>query len=441
MRSIAIGLLGAGNVGCGVLALLRDNRDAIAQRIGANVVVKRVLLRAPGSRRAFELPAEVKTTDPEDVLGDPDIRVVVEVMGGLEPARSYVLRALAEGKHVVSANKALLGTFGKELFAAAARRGVSIHFEASVAGGIPILRALREGLASDRIESLTGIVNGTCNFILDAMTRNGEGYEAALAQAQAAGFAEADPSMDVSGVDAAQKLALLALVAFGLRVDPRAISTEGIARIEPIDVQSAAALGCVIKSIAHAEIERDREAPARLRARVHPVLVPSRHVLAGVHGSYNAVLVHSAALGRSLYYGRGAGMMPTGTAVVSDLVEVCRGVVAFADRMPPPEALPTIADVVPVSTADERHENYVRVTVPNVPGVLASVAGCLGRHGVSIKRLNQDPKGPQLPTDMVFVTEAVPDAALRGALAEIDALPTTLAPAVRLRILPPEPLD
>jgi homoserine dehydrogenase len=436
MRSIAIGLLGAGNVGCGVLRLLEDNAEAIAARIGAKVVVKQVLLRAPGARRAFDLPGASRTTDPAAVLDDPDIRVVVEVMGGLEPARSYVLRALANRKHVVSANKALLGTHGKELFAEATRRGVSIHFEAAVAGGIPILRTLREGLASDRIIALTGIVNGTSNFVLDAMSRSGASYDDALAQAQEAGFAEADPTMDVSGVDAAQKLALLALVAFGMRVDPNAISTEGITRIASVDIQSAAALGCVIRSIAHAEV-----IGGKLRARVHPVLVPARHVLAGVHGSYNAVLVHSAALGRSLYYGRGAGMMPTGTAVVSDLVEVCRSVVAFADRGPPPEALGNIADVEPLPGGDERHENYVRVSVPNVPGVLARVAGCLGRHGVSIKRVNQDPRGPDVPVDMILVTEAIEDSHLGAALAEIDGLDTTLVPAMRLRILPEEPLD
>ena len=436
MRSIAIGLLGAGNVGCGVLRLLEDNAESIAARIGARVVVKHVLLRHAGARRAFEVPAAAKVTDPAAVLEDPDVRVVVEVMGGIEPARAYVMQALARGKHVVSANKALLGTHGKELFAEATRRGVTIHFEAAVAGGIPILRTLREGLASDRIVGITGIVNGTSNFVLDAMTRTGADYDAALAQAQQAGFAEADPTTDVSGVDAAQKLALLALVAFGMRVDPLAISTEGITRIATVDVQSAAALGCVIRSIAHAEAQG-----GRLRARVHPVLVPARHVLAGVHGSYNAVLVSSVALGRSLYYGRGAGMMPTGTAVVSDLVEVCRSVVAFADRGPPPEAAANIKDVVPVPNGDESHENYVRVSVPNVPGVLAKVAGCLGRHGVSIKRLNQDPRGPGQPVDMVLVTESVEDVRLRAALGEIDGLDTTLAPAVRLRILPEEPLD
>jgi homoserine dehydrogenase len=436
MRSIAIGLLGAGNVGCGVVRILEDNQDAIAQRVGAKIAIKKVLVRHPGARRATELQAEWKTTDPAEVLDDPDIRVVVEVLGGLEPARSYVLRAMRNRKHVVSANKALLGTYGRELFAEALRRGVSIHFEASVAGGIPILRILREGLASDRIDTVTGIVNGTSNYILDAMTRTGARFDDALAEAQAAGFAEADPTMDVSGQDAAQKLALLALVAFGTRVDPAAIPTEGISRIRPFDIVAARELGCVVKSIAVA-----RRGPGGLRMRVHPALVPFTNVLAGVHGSYNAVLVESRALGRSLYYGRGAGMMPTGTAVVSDIVEVCRAVVAFTDRGPPPEALPSIVDAQPLDIGDERHENYLSVQVPNVPGVLGRVATSLGAHGISIKRVNQDPIAPEAPVDMVIVTEACEDAKIHAALAELDGFDTTLAPALRLRILAPDPLD
>ncbi len=436
MRSIAIGLLGAGNVGCGVVRILEDNADAIAQRVGARIAIKRVLVRHPGARRATELQTSWKTTDPKDVLDDPDIRVVVEVMGGLEPARTWVMQALRNRKHVVSANKALLGTHGRELFAEALKRGVSIHFEASVAGGIPILRILREGLASDRIEGITGIVNGTSNYVLDAMTRTGARYETAVAQAQAAGFAESDPTMDVSGQDAAQKLALLMLVAFGTRVDPTAIPTEGIERIRASDIVAARELGCVVKSIAVA-----KRVDGGLRARVHPALVPFSNVLAGVHGSYNAVLVESRALGRSLYYGRGAGMMPTGTAVVSDLVEVCRSVVAFTDRGPPMEALPSIVDAVPLPIGDERHENYLSVQVPNVPGVLGRVAACLGSHGISIKRVNQDPRAPDVPVDMVIVTEACADAQITAALAELDAFDTTLAPALRLRILQPDPLD
>ncbi|HET6585037.1 MAG TPA: homoserine dehydrogenase [Nannocystaceae bacterium] len=436
MRSIAIGLLGAGNVGCGVVRILEENQDAIAQRVGARIAIKRVLLRHPGARRATELPAAWKTTDPAEVLDDPDIRVVVEVMGGLEPARAHVLQALRNRKHVVSANKALLGTHGRELFAEALRRGVSIHFEASVAGGIPILRILREGLASDRIDAVTGIVNGTSNYVLDAMTRTGARYEDALAEAQAAGFAEADPTMDVSGQDSAQKLALLALVAFGIRVDPTAIPTEGISRIRELDIAAARDLGCVVKSIAVAQ-----RVEGGLRARVHPAHVPFGNVLAGVHGSYNAVLVESRALGRSLYYGRGAGMMPTGSAVVSDIVEVCRAVVSFSDRGPPTEALSSIVDAQPLGTGDERHENYLSVQVPNVPGVLGRVAGCLGAHGISIKRVNQDPRAPDVPVDMVIVTEAVQDARITAALAELDGFDTTLAPALRLRILPQDPLD
>jgi homoserine dehydrogenase len=387
MRSVTVGILGLGNVGAGTVRLLQERRAAIEARLGAVIDVRRICVRDRSPAASRRGPGRARHDDPYELIDDPAARRGGRAgrrrRAGLrptswprcEPASTWCPRT-----------RPCSATHGKEIFAEATRRGVTIHFEAAVAGGIPILRTLREGLASDRILGITGIINGTSNFVLDAMTRTGASYADAVQAAQEAGFAEADPTMDVSGVDAAQKLALLALVAFGLRVDPTAIPTEGITRVEPVDVQSAAALGCVIRSIAHAELVDGR----RLRARVHPVLVPTLHVLAGVYGSYNAVLVNSAALGRSLYYGRGAGMMPTGTAVVSDLVEVCRSVVAFADRGPPPEALGTIADVVPISNGDERHENYLRVRVPNVPGVLAAVAGCLGRHGVSIKRLYQD---------------------------------------------------
>jgi homoserine dehydrogenase len=322
------------------------------------------------------------------------------------------------------------------LFLEAGRRGVSIHFEASVAGGIPILRALREGLASDRIEALSGIVNGTCNYILDAMTRTGARYEDALAEAQRAGFAEADPALDVGGGDAAQKLALLALIAFGVRMEPEAIPTEGITRVRPFDIEAASDLGYVIKSLAEARL-----CPTGVRARVHPALVPKRSILSGVRGSYNAVFVESRAMGRSLYYGRGAGMMPTGMAVVSDIIEVCRDLVAFSESGPPPEAFASVEDAAPLSLADERHENYLCVHVPNVPGILGRVAACLGAHGVSIKRVRQDPEAPGAPVDMVILTEAAEDARILAALAEVDAFEDVLEPTRRIRICEPDPLE
>ena len=436
MRRIVIGLLGAGNVGSGVVRILQENRDDIRRRLGGDVVVKKILVRELERDRLADIDPSLLTTRPQDVLHDPEIRVVVELIGGVEPAFSWVMDALSRSKHVVTANKAMVSVRGRELFAEAARRGVSVAFEGAVAGGIPILRSLREGLASDRIDGITGIVNGTSNYILDAMTRTGARYEDALAQAQAAGFAEADPTLDVGGGDAAQKLALLTLVGFGVRVDPALIPTEGITRVRPFDIEAARALGYVIKPLA--EVRRTAEGP---RMRVHPALVPQRSILAGVRESYNAVLVESRAMGRSLYYGRGAGPMPTGMAVVSDIIELCRSVFAFDSGRPPPEAFATVDEQAPVPLDDELHENYLCIHVTNVPGVLGRVASCLGHHGVSIKRVQQDPRGPATPVDMVIVTERVQDAKVTAALAEVDAFEDVLAPAHRLRLVDPDPLE
>ena len=436
MKSIAIGLLGAGNVGGGVVRILEENRESIERRLGARVHVKRVLVRDLDRARDVDVPRALLTTDAEQVLADPDVRVVVELIGGIEPARKYILDAMRRGKHVVTANKALLGQHGKEIFDEATRCGVSVFFEASVAGGVPILRSLREGLASDEIQRLSGIVNGTSNYILDAMAREGSTYDAALVAAQQAGYAEADPSSDVEGIDAAHKLALLALVSFGARVEPSAIPTEGITRIRPFEHQTARELGYVVKSVAMARVDDDG-----LLLAVYPAMVPRGSLLADVHGSYNAVLVESRALGRSMYYGRGAGMMPTGTAVVSDIIEVGRGLQSFAEGRPPPQAFERVVEATPKPLDDEWSENYLCVHVPNVPGVLGRVASCLGEHGVSIQRMNQDTPGDNEPVDMVILTESVQESKLQSALAALDDFPDLVAPTHRLRILPPDPLD
>ncbi len=434
MRSIHIGLLGFGVVGQGVLQILRDNGPAIRDRISATPVVRKVLVRGLDKSREVELERELLTTDPDEVLDDPEIRVVIELIGGIEPARTWVLRALRAGKHVITANKALLAECGEELFHEAASRGLDIYFEGSVAGGIPVLRALREGLASDRIERIVGIVNGTSNYILDAMTRTGASYADALAAAQRAGFAEADPTLDVEGIDAAHKLALLALVSVGVRIDPNAIHREGITRVRPFDIRTAAELGYVIKSLAIADL-REPEHPV---VHVHPTFVPKDHILAGVHGAYNAVEVTSRALGQSLYYGRGAGMMPTGVAVVSDIIEVCRDIVGSSAGLNP-GGFRAIRSVEPASLDSSECENYLCVHVPNVPGVLGRVASCLGRHGVSIKRMNQDTPGPAEPIDMVIMTERTREDRVREALIEVDTFDVALTPSHRFRILDVDP--
>lgn len=428
MRSISIGLLGLGNVGAGVVRILRDNRADIEARLQASLQVKSIAVRTLGRDRQVQVNADQLTTDAQSIIDDPDIRIVVEVMGGIEPAKTFVLAALRAGKHVVTANKALMAEHGAEIFECAASRNLSVFFEGSVAGGIPVLRALREGLASDRINAVAGIVNGTSNYVLDKMTRTGLGYGEAVRQAQEAGYAEADPTLDVGGHDATHKLALLAAVSFGVRVDPHEISTEGIERVTPFDIEMAHELGFVIKSLAVGRREADG-----FELRVHPTLVPKTHILAGVHDAFNAVMVDSVALGRSLYYGAGAGMMPTGMAVVSDIVEVSRNIVTFSDDSRPVSA-PQMKAASPKDLSDSSSRNYLRVHVPNVPGVLGRVASCLGRHNVSIRRMNQDTPGYGEPIDMVIMTERVREADLAAAMTEIETFEDCLKPPYRIRL-------
>ncbi|PCC70621.1 homoserine dehydrogenase [Nannocystis exedens] len=428
MRALGVGILGLGNVGAGTVRLLGEHRARIEARLGASLTIRRVLVRDRARERAVDVAPELLTTDIGAVLGDPEIAIVVELMGGVEPARSYILAALRAGKHVVTANKAVLAERGAEIFAEAARVGRAVVFEGSVAGGIPLLRSLREGLASDRITGLCGIVNGTSNYILDAMTRTGAGFADALAGAQAAGYAEADPTLDVGGGDAAHKLALLALVAFGVQVDPATIPTEGISHITAFDIRAAAELGFVIKSLAIGQ--RDEHG---VSLRVHPTLVPRTHVLAGVQGAFNAVLVQSDALGPSLYYGRGAGMMPTAVAVVSDILEVARDLLAGLYSGPGRSGQVLSATSAPVRLrplADVVCAHYLCFRAPHVPGVLGRVAACLGRHGVSIRRMSQETPSDDGSAAMVMLTEPVADGPLAAALVEA-ALPVT-----RLRLLP-----
>ncbi len=429
MRSVTLGILGLGNVGAGTVRLLQERRAAIEARLGAVLEVRKICVREPGRRRAVEVAPDLVTADPRALISDPLIDVVVELIGGVEPACSYILAALRAGKHVVTANKAVLAERGAEIFATAAAHGRAVYFEGSVAGGIPILRSLREGLASDRIDAVAGIINGTSNFILDAMTRSGADFAEALRGAQAAGYAEADPSLDVGGGDAAHKLALLALVAWGVRVQPAAISVEGITGVTAHDIRSAGELGYLVKSLAIAH-----DTPTGPCLRVHPTLVPRGHVLAGVTAAYNAVLVESRALGRSLYYGRGAGMMPTAVAVVSDLIELARDLVAGV--APPVAAAVRELTATPTAALELlEHENYLCVHVPNVAGVLGRVATCLGRHGVSISRMVQDRPG-RGPVPMVMLTESVSERAMQAALAELATWPELSAAPTRIRLLP-----
>ena len=319
MKSINIGLIGFGTVGTGVARLLTEQRELLARRLGTPLVLKKVADLDLARARSVALPADCLTTRAEDILDDPEIDIVVELIGGTTAARDYVLEAIARGKHVVTANKALLAHHGNDLLAAAAAAGVEVAFEASVCGGIPIILALRQGLAANRIQELFGILNGTANYILTQMTQSGASYADALAEAQAHGYAEADPTLDVEGIDTAHKLAILMSLAYGSQLDLESIAVEGISRLNPLDLQFAGEFGYCLKLLA---ITRDDG--HRVEARVHPTLVPRDHMLANVNGAMNAVYLTGDAVGPILLYGQGAGMMPTASAVVSDLIDLAR---------------------------------------------------------------------------------------------------------------------
>src|SRR5688572_10323346 len=325
MREIGVGLLGLGNVGAGVVKLLAENAASIEARVGARLAVRAIAVRERDKRRLVDVDPALITTDVGSVIGRPDIQILCELVGGEREALDYVLRAIDRGIHVVTANKALLAVHGDQVFAAAEKKGVDIYFEAAVCGGVPIIRALREGLASDRIESIYGIVNGTSNFLLTTMAEERRPYGEVLAEAQKLGYAEADPTLDVKGMDAAHKLAILIMLCFGVPVQVSDLFVEGVDRLHPIDFEMAARFGYVIKPLVIAAQHDDG-----IEARVHPAMIPTGWLLAAVSGAKNALYVKSYALGPSLYYGAGAGMMPTAMAVVSDLIEVTRNVAAGA---------------------------------------------------------------------------------------------------------------
>ncbi len=424
-RSIGVALLGLGNVGGGVVKLLRDNAAAIEARLGARLEVRAIAVRDPAkANRVVDVDPALLTTDVTAALRRDDIGIVCELMGGTTTARAAVLAAIAAGKHVVTANKALLAEH-PEVFAAAERAGTDIYYEAAVCGGVPIIRVLREGLASDRVESLIGIVNGTSNYILSTMTETRRAFGDILREAQELGYAEADPTLDVGGGDAAHKLAILAGLAFNTVVDVSKISTDGIDVVEPIDLEYAEKFGYVIKPLVIA-----RDHGAAVEARVHPALIPANWLLADVGGAKNAVYVQSYALGASMYYGAGAGMLPTAMSVVSDMLEIGRNIFARAAGAIRPPAPPTTPrSLVPL--ADIRSRYYLRFGVRDQPGVLGQLMTILGAHGVSIAQVIQQAGDPVL---VIVLTHEAREGDMRAALAEIDALAVVLAKTRVIRI-------
>jgi homoserine dehydrogenase len=426
-----VGLLGCGNVGSGVAKMLLEDHDFINEKMGWPLALVKIAVRRPEADRPYNPPADYLTTDPGQIVGNRKIQVVAELMGGLEPARTLVLEALRSGQHVVTANKALLAHHGREIFAVAAQNKVEVLFEAAVAGGIPIIRTLKEGLSANRFRHIFGILNGTTNYILTRMTQGGLTFQAALAEAQEAGYAEADPTLDVEGLDAAHKLVLLTALAHGALPSMEGLYVEGITNLAPEDIEYARELGYVIKLLAVSALGED----GGLEVRLHPAMLPRTHLLAEISGPLNAVLVSGHAVGDVLMTGAGAGMMPTASSVLTDLMDLAR-----ADRVNSTSRVPTLGwstlrDTTPKLMSETRTAYYLRFTVADRPGVLAAIAKLLAERGISLAQVIQkNPIPGQESVALVMLTHLAQERDLKAALADSDRLETVLAPTKLIRV-------
>ncbi|QCF25278.1 homoserine dehydrogenase [Hydrocarboniclastica marina] len=428
MKEVKIGICGLGTVGGGTVTVLQRNAELIAGRAGCRLIIAQAASRRRPEH--IELGTIPFSDDIFQVVQNPEIDIVVELIGGCETALELVLAAIENGKHVVTANKALIAVHGNEIFEAAARHGVVVAFESSVAGGIPVLKAIREGLAANRINWLAGIINGTGNYILSEM-RSGRAFDEVLREAQALGYAEADPTFDVEGIDAAHKLTILASSAFGVPLQFEKAYTEGIANITPYDISHAESLGYRIKHLGIARRQADG-----IELRVHPTLVPVRHLIANVDGVLNAVLVDGDAVGQTMYYGPGAGAEATASAVIADLVDVARSVAAGSSQRVPylgfePEALEELA-VLPM---EEVHSAfYLRIHALDRPGVLAKIASILSEHGINIESIMQKETEVQDNTiPVIILTHTVKERQINRAIADLEALPDIPQRVVRIR--------
>jgi homoserine dehydrogenase len=434
MKPLQVGLLGMGTVGTGTWTVLRRNEEEITRRAGRPIRITWIAERALDVAREKTRGAEGVnlTNDAHVVLQHPDIDIVIELVGGIEPARSFVLEAIANGKHVVTANKALLARHGNEIFAAAHAKGVMVAFEAAVAGGIPIIKALREGLTANRIEWIAGIINGTSNFILSEMRSRGASFATVLAEAQARGYAEADPTYDIEGIDAAHKLAIMSAIAFGVPMQFEKVYTEGISQLSQEDIRYAEELGYRIKLLGIT-----RRARNGIELRVHPTLIPEKRLIANVEGVMNAVLVKADAVGPTLYYGAGAGAEPTASAVIADLVDVTRMHTADPEHRVPhlafqPDQL-SAEPFLPIGEVVTSY--YLRLRVDDKPGVLADITRILADREISIDAMIQKepPEGEQ-QTDIILLTHKTIEKNIVDAIAKIEALPTVRGRIVRLRL-------
>ncbi|AVS80513.1 homoserine dehydrogenase [Paracidovorax avenae] len=439
MKPIQVGLLGIGTVGSGVFNVLRRNQEEIRRRAGRGIEIAMVADLDVERARSVAGSSVQVVNDARAVIANPDIDIVVELIGGYGVAKALVLEAIAAGKHVVTANKALLAVHGTEIFAAASAKGVMVAFEAAVAGGIPIIKALREGLTANRIQWIAGIINGTTNFILSEMRDKGLDFDVVLKEAQRLGYAEADPTFDIEGVDAAHKATIMSAIAFGIPVQFDKAYVEGITKLAAADIRYAEQLGYRIKLLG---IAKRREGGVELR--VHPSLVPSKRLIANVEGAMNAVVVQADAVGTTLYYGKGAGSEPTASAVIADLVDIARLAAADPEHRVPhlafqPNTLDEARDALPVlPMAEVVTSYYLRLRVADEGGVLAKVTGLLAGAGISIDAVLQreaDEVGGEgaTHTDLIILTHDTREGTMNEAIAQMQALPTVLGPIVRVR--------
>ena len=436
MKPIKVGLLGVGNVGSGTFNVLERNQEEIRRRAGRGIEV--VAVSARNLERAKERTGgKVKVVaDPFDIVNDPEIDIVVELIGGYDEARALVLQAIANGKHVVTANKALLAVHGNEIFAAAQAKGVMVAFEAAVAGGIPIIKALREGLTANRIDWLAGIINGTTNFILSEMRDKGLDFATVLKQAQELGYAEADPTFDSEGVDAAHKATIMSAIAFGIPVQFDKAHVEGISKLNAIDIRYAEQLGYRIKLLGIAKRAKVNGIEG-VELRVHPTLIPSKRLIANVEGAMNAVLVQGDAVGATLYYGKGAGAEPTASAVIADLVDITRLATADPEHRVPhlafqPNAMTNI-EILPMSEVTTSY--YLRMNVSDQPGVLADLTRILADATISIDAmLQKEPADGETRTDIIFLTHQTQEKNVTAAIAKMEALSTVCGSVTKIRL-------
>jgi homoserine dehydrogenase len=433
LNPVKIGLLGLGTVGGGTVNVLRRNAKEIARRAGRGIQITHASVRDVKKARLCDTQGILLTDQPMAIVNNPDVEVIVELIGGTTRAYDLVMKAIANGKHVVTANKALLAVHGNEIFAAAHKQGVMVAFEAAVAGGIPVIKAIREGLSGNSIQWLAGIINGTCNFILSEMRNKGRSFNDVLKEAQRLGYAEADPSTDIEGVDSAHKLTILAAIAFGIPLQFDKVYVEGISKINPEDVNYAEELGYVIKLLGIA-----RRNGNNVEMRVHPTLVPSSSLIANVNGVMNAVLVNGDAVGPTLYYGPGAGSEPTASAVISDLVDVVRSLSATPQSRVPhlafqPDTIATDVEILPVSEVETAY--YVRANVADKPGVLARVATIMSDLNISIEAVIQKEPAPgEKHVALVLLTQKTKEKYLDQAIEQIEVLPEVMGKIVHLRL-------